>query len=439
MKVRNLLLASLAVAAMTACSNDIDEIVDNGNQTAEGNASMQLNFSFPETGTRAAADKDAGTEFEYNVSEVTAILEYTETNKRKVVQGIKVKEGPNADKVVTATTDRFEVNAGTISKIYVIINNKDANVTSESDLSKLTVSTQDYTLSGEGLDYLTSTIAKNSNFLMSGISTTPVRVVAGTDAATATISVNRVCAKLDETTDANKQYDLVAENAVVSKNGKKVTVKITEHSYTNLNANSYVFARNNESWSGSTLQAYKSTNTFESYNWIAAGATYSLENITGTSKDSWNRDEATSVLYKGQVCLGDDELKGHFYVSAQFDKNDNSKVINTLYANWAELQADYNFKKEDGTVMSENDITEKFLKDNAIIQYSAGVCYYDAAILTDNSTTDIVRNNWYQLKVNSIKDLGTPTPNPKEDPEHAYLILSVSVQPWTVQANNFDL
>ena len=33
MKVKNLLLAGLAVAAMTACSNDIDEIVDNGIQT----------------------------------------------------------------------------------------------------------------------------------------------------------------------------------------------------------------------------------------------------------------------------------------------------------------------------------------------------------------------------------------------------------------------
>lgn len=32
MKVRNLLLASLAVAAMTACSNENDEFVNNGNK-----------------------------------------------------------------------------------------------------------------------------------------------------------------------------------------------------------------------------------------------------------------------------------------------------------------------------------------------------------------------------------------------------------------------
>ncbi len=35
MKVKNLLLAGLAVAAMTACSNENDEIVNNGNQNPE--------------------------------------------------------------------------------------------------------------------------------------------------------------------------------------------------------------------------------------------------------------------------------------------------------------------------------------------------------------------------------------------------------------------
>lgn len=46
MKVKNLLLAGLAVAAMTACSND--EIIDNdGIQTNGENAAMQINFQFP--------------------------------------------------------------------------------------------------------------------------------------------------------------------------------------------------------------------------------------------------------------------------------------------------------------------------------------------------------------------------------------------------------
>ena len=47
MKVRNLLLAGLAVAAMTACSNENDEFVNNGNQTGEKNAIMEFGIAFP--------------------------------------------------------------------------------------------------------------------------------------------------------------------------------------------------------------------------------------------------------------------------------------------------------------------------------------------------------------------------------------------------------
>lgn len=52
MKVKNLLLAGLAVAAMTACSNN-DEIVENGIQTTGEEASMQINLKFADQGTRA--------------------------------------------------------------------------------------------------------------------------------------------------------------------------------------------------------------------------------------------------------------------------------------------------------------------------------------------------------------------------------------------------
>ena len=68
MKVKNLLLAGLAVAAMTACSNDIDEIVDNGVQAPTGEqATMRINFAVPAIGdTRAVADggKHEGTPVE---------------------------------------------------------------------------------------------------------------------------------------------------------------------------------------------------------------------------------------------------------------------------------------------------------------------------------------------------------------------------------------
>lgn len=59
MKVRNLLLAGLAVAAMTACSNENDEIVNNGQVQGTENALIRLGISYP-TLTRAAGDTEDG-------------------------------------------------------------------------------------------------------------------------------------------------------------------------------------------------------------------------------------------------------------------------------------------------------------------------------------------------------------------------------------------
>lgn len=90
MKVKNLLLAGLAVAAMTACSNnDIDEIVDNGVQTPTEEASMKLYFNFANQ-TRAngddSGDKVDGEEVEWNVSQssITVVLQYANGGKKLV-------------------------------------------------------------------------------------------------------------------------------------------------------------------------------------------------------------------------------------------------------------------------------------------------------------------------------------------------------------------
>lgn len=98
MKVKNLLLAGLAVAAMTACSNnDIDEIVDNGTQPTTGEkASMKINFTFADsgTGTRTvtAGGTDAGEEFEWKAADITVVLNYDRGDKRIVTKNLKLEK-----------------------------------------------------------------------------------------------------------------------------------------------------------------------------------------------------------------------------------------------------------------------------------------------------------------------------------------------------------
>ena len=79
MKVKNLLLAGLAAAAITACSNG-EEFVDNGIQAPTGEqASMRINFSTPAV-TRASSvtpgGADEGSAEESAITTATIVLDY---------------------------------------------------------------------------------------------------------------------------------------------------------------------------------------------------------------------------------------------------------------------------------------------------------------------------------------------------------------------------
>lgn len=58
------------------------------------------------------------------------------------------------------------------------------------------------------------------------------------------------------------------------------------------------------------------------------------------------------------------------------------------------------------------------------------------ADILSNGKAEIVRNNVYKLKVTGIAKLGLP--EPKDEPKLATLKLSVEVEPWTIQTNNFE-
>ena len=69
MKVRNLLLAGLAAVAMTACSNENDETVDNGQVQGTENALIQLGISYPVT-TRATEEEGLTSEQTFETAKV---------------------------------------------------------------------------------------------------------------------------------------------------------------------------------------------------------------------------------------------------------------------------------------------------------------------------------------------------------------------------------
>ena len=90
--------------------------------------------------------------------------------------------------------------------------------------------------------------------------------------------------------------------------------------------------------------------------------------------------------------------------------------------------------------------------------FQKGVCYYNILIRHDDAITatmahgkyGVVRNNWYTLTINSVKQPGTWIPdktdptkpeNPGEDNDdnEAYLSVDITVNPWTTWSQGVDL
>lgn len=65
------------------------------------------------------------------------------------------------------------------------------------------------------------------------------------------------------------------------------------------------------------------------------------------------------------------------------------------------MKADYNG-------LSDTEGDADYLKANEIVKYVDGICYYEAPIQDVNEGCSIIRNNWYQLTVTKVDDLGWP-------------------------------
>ena len=118
--------------------------------------------------------------------------------------------------------------------------------------------------------------------------------------------------------------------------------------------------------------------------------------------------------------------------STAYDNEGNATEVQTIYKNWADMKADF-------AGLSETEGDAEYLKNNDIVKYEDGLCYYEAPIQHTTAGCSIIRNNWYQLTVQTVKDLGWSTstpPNPKSDTK---LTIKANIQPWTVNINNIEL
>lgn len=412
MKLRSLFLASLAAMAMVSCSNENDQIINNGSNV-EANALMQFGITVPAS-TRG---DEVGLESENGFQNVTIVMKYTEpTPSTKVISLDNTKFTKSGQKLEMKAPEL--VNPGK-ADIYVFVN-KIGDITDTSNLEELKVNA-DYSLT---MDPLTSTIAKDDNFLMNNTNDVKRNIEFTEGERTdLTVQVDRVVAKMVEASPVEAfkvGINLTTqEGTQVEYTGKKLSIKLENYTFTALNTEAKQFLTS-PVYCGTLFQQYTNA-AFDAYNFTKAisttdNITYCLEN-PGTT-------EATAIIYKAKAYWDDVEATESFYV-----------IDGKLYLNFQAL-VDAGRAGD----LKDTDSIEKF-NSYGIKKYEAGYCYYKATIMTNASgeaSETIVRNNVYKLNVNKVGDLGMTTPNGSgEDP--TLLNLDVEMNKWTINLNSFEL
>lgn len=409
MKVRNLLLAGLAVAAMTACSNENDEIVNNGQVQGTENALIRLGISYP-TLTRAAGDTEDGLTTEQAFKTAKVIV--NGDVHTYVYDDFKPSTDPNEKGLYLKTG--IPVSEGTAS-VYVILNLQGEPTT---PYANMTASAADYTTTS--LDGLTNYVAKDGEFLMSNagglVATT--EVTKGQE-ATVRVNVERAAAKLME----QSKKEAFTNITPGTYNGKKLNISLKNYSFVNLQKDTYVLA-NTTPIKSNFFQPYDETNATWGYATKEIVGDIQKDNSTATGNITYcleNKDAAnnTCVVYEAVATWDNEAEPATFYVTSE----------NVVYQDFATLHEKFGNMLDASHLTADSKAADFRAAGVPIKMYEDGKCYYKADIYTNTiANKTIVRNNVYKLNVSSITKLGDPTPTP----DAASLTLRVKVLPWTI-------
>lgn len=409
MKVRNLLLAGLAVAAMTACSNENDEIVDNSQVQGTENALIRLGISYP-TVTRAAGDTEEGLAGE-QLFETAKVIVNGDVHTY-VYDDFTPSTDPNEKGLYLKTG--IPVSEGTAS-VYVILNLQGEPTTPYASMT----ASANYTTTS--LDGLTNYVAKDGEFLMSNagglVATT--KVIAGQE-ATVKVNVERAAAKLMEQSKKEAFTNIASDTY----KGENLNITLNSYSFVNLQKDTYVLA-NATPIASNFFQQYDKTNDTWGYATKAIVGNIQEENPTATENITYclenkDADNNTCVVYEAVATWGEAQ-PATFYVTSE----------NVVYKDFASLHEKFGNMLDASNLTADSKAADFRAAGVPIKMYEDGKCYYKADIYT-NATANktIVRNNVYKLNVSSITKLGDPTPTPT--PDAASLTLKVKVLPWTI-------
>lgn len=410
MKIRNLFLASLAALAIFSCSNE--ELTENKDTAKD--AVLNFSIAFPAI-TKAT---DPGIAVESKVNNITLVLTYTggtpTFTKTYPVSAFTVTNN-------TYTLVDKEMVAPGEAAVTVYVNN--SGVPADSILE----STGVFDL-GTYAD-----ITGEGNFFMSGESNVSIKANVNTNQAS--VNVDRVAAKLREMTPDNSfsptatALSGATETTVIS----SLNITLTDYTFSNLNQKSYALASGGMYYKSADFWNPFMPDNVDEDTWDATFGNNTKEMMTDTVTYCFENNTAengspTRIYYKATATIDGVTAGTNFYV---YD--------NKVYKDFNELNSMvFNSSLTTAFGLTDASPNSDFMTKVAVRKYTGGICYYGADIVA-NTSDNILRNNYYQIRVTSIADLGLPeidTP-PVGDP--TLLGLDVTVNDWTVHVNEISL
>lgn len=222
-----------------------------------------------------------------------------------------------------------------------------------------------------------------------------------------------------------------------------------------------ILSQNNSEWGGYTTTTGSETTT---------NAQYCLENTAPFANN--NNDNTTAVWIKAKYDFtGDGSYDDSFFIidteAGTYNETDfigKMKEIlgeSSLTINSNAKGGYYNTEEEIASLFTESvTVTKDELKRIGEIRYyKDGECYYytqaikhfgqDYTLGDDKKATKyigrygVVRNNWYELTINSVSGPGEPEITPPDgghvDDEEGYIKCTINVLSWAKRTQNVDL
>lgn len=488
MEFRKLMFAGLALSMMVACSQN-EELANGTNGTGtEGDAYMALSIEMPNTGNTTRAIDESGEKHEGTTGEqqiTNLLLLVYDVNDGSQLQYSHLYNStdlrpqaptPSNDKSTVYTITPFQIESGK-KKVVVVVNPLDGKFTAQSTLSLMR---DEMKLSQEEI----AKLSEDNHFMMTNANSLANQNQQGEEIAdkqdglnngdyyqdgsvavdvqgtknnptSVTVSVERVVAKMEDKTanysiKVNRKEDIVHFEKVALINGNTKFFPIKKIREQGDRTNDYVVDPNFEQQTEKTINDFYSNKFEDAFN-AQNGEGIVTKDLSTENRASFYTLENTMIAKEQKNAYTTGLYYQATYELSGKDKGTNIyQYGNTLY-DFAELQEAAKQLGLNLKDLTDNSSQEEFYVIG-VTKYEKGRCYYTYWIrhIDNQNNTEmgpmefaVVRNNYYQMEINSVKGIGDykpvdPNPETPDEFVDSYLDVKVKVLPWTIRNNKID-